>query len=93
MFDLGSRILSLLFSQIPFLSLGDQVNQRNEIYRGVSDSTGEYVIEEVEEEESNTKVILRRLIFLANPSVIQSEARVQKGKIFNNFHCNNLDTI
>jgi hypothetical protein len=56
------------------------VNQRKEIYRGVSDSTGEFVIEEVEEEEDGKTVVLRRLIFISNPNVIQSEARLKKGK-------------
>nr|SVE72826.1 EOG090X02SD [Ceriodaphnia reticulata] len=68
-------------TQIPFLSLGAQVNQRKEIHRGVSDSTGEYVVEEVEEEEDGKPAILRRLIFLSNPNVIQSEARMKKGKV------------
>jgi hypothetical protein len=46
----------------------------------VSDSTGEYVVEEVEEEDDGKPVILRRLIFLSNPNVIQSEARMKNGK-------------
>lgn len=45
----------------------------------MSDSTGEYVVEEVEEEDDGKPVILRRLIFLSNPNVIQSEARMKKG--------------
>nr|SVE75013.1 EOG090X02SD [Daphnia dolichocephala] len=68
-------------TQIPFLSLGAQVNQRKEIHRAASDSTGEYVIEEVEEEDDGKPVILRRLIFLSNPNVIQSEARLKNGKV------------
>ena len=70
-------------TQIPFLSLGADVNQRREVYRGVTDSTGEYVIEEVDEEENGKITTLRRLIFLSNPNVIQSEARIlQKGKTY-----------
>nr|SVE76276.1 EOG090X02SD [Daphnia longispina] len=68
-------------TQIPFLSLGAQVNQRKEVHRGVSDSTGEYVVEEVEEEDDGKPIILRRLIFLSNPNVIQSEARMKNGKV------------
>lgn len=70
-------------SKIPFLSLGSEVNQRREIHRGVSDLTGEFVVDEVEEEEGggNKKTILRRLIFLSNPNIIQSEARLIKGKV------------
>lgn len=71
----------MFFLQIPFLSMGAQVNQRKEIHRGTNDSTGEYVIEEVEEDDDNGKpVVLRRLIFLSNPNVIQSEARMKNGK-------------
>lgn len=61
------------------MSLGAQVNQRKEIYRAASESTGDYVIEEVEEENDGKPVILRRLIFLSNPNVIQSEARMKNG--------------
>nr|SVE73445.1 EOG090X02SD [Daphnia atkinsoni] len=68
-------------TKIPFLSLGEQVNQRKEIYRAVSESTGEYVIEEVEGETDGKPAILRRLIFLSNPNVIQSEARMKNGKV------------
>jgi len=72
--------LVLLSTQIPFLSLGTQVNQRREVHRGYSNMTGEFVIEEVEEEgDSGKKEILRRLIFLSNPNTIQSEARLIKG--------------
>jgi hypothetical protein len=37
-------------------------------------------VEEVEEEDDGKPVILRRLIFLSNPNVIQSEARMKNGK-------------
>lgn len=55
------------------------MNQRKEIHRGFSDSTGEYVVEEVEEDDAGKTVLLRRLIFLSNPNVIQSEARLKNG--------------
>ena len=60
------------------------MNQRREIHRGVSDLTGEFVVDEVEEEEGggNKKTILRRLIFLSNPNIIQSEARLIKGYFY-----------
>jgi len=85
--ELGSVVTSLQpndlppNAQIPFLSLGAQVDHRKEIHRGHSESTGEYVVEEVEEESDGKKTILRRLIFLCNPYVIQSEARLRKGKV------------
>ena len=65
------------------MSLGNEINQRKEIYRGVSDFTGEYVIEEVEDEEDDgTKVTLRLLIFISDESLVQTEARLnEKGII------------
>lgn len=36
-------------------------------------------MEEVEEEDDGKPIILRRLIFLSNPNVIQSEARMKNG--------------
>ncbi len=42
------------------------------------------MVEEIEEEEDGKPVILRRLIFLSNPNVIQSEARMEKGILLKN---------
>ena len=79
-FFLFCFVLYRMDEQIPFLSLGAQFDHRKEIYRDQSPSTGEYVIEEVEEDDdAGRKTLLRRLIFLSNPSVIQSEARLSKG--------------
>lgn len=79
--------------QIPYLSLGSEVGNRETIFKGRSDLSGDYVVEEITGEDGK---IFRRLIFLSNQFVIQSEALVRVGeffffffvggKIFNNPH-------
>ena len=56
-----------------FLSVGDDVGQRTVIFNGISDFSGKFVIEDVTQED---KTLSRRLIFLSNPNVVQSEARL-----------------
>lgn len=66
------------------MSLSDQISQRKEIYRGVSEISGEYAIVEVEdEEEDGTIVTLRSLIFLSDASLIQTEAKLNNRGIIN----------
>jgi len=62
-------------NDIPFLSLGSDVGIRNVCYEGKSDISGSFVIEEVEKDGHE----FRRLVFLNNPYVIQSEARLKEG--------------
>jgi len=62
-------------NDIPFLSLGSDVGVRNVCYEGKSDISGPFVIEEVEKDGHE----FRRLVFLNNPYVIQSEARLKEG--------------
>ncbi|XP_070492061.1 eEF1A lysine and N-terminal methyltransferase homolog [Chironomus tepperi] len=62
-------------SKIPFLSLGSDVGSREITYKGTSSFSGDFVVEDV---QSDNK-LYRRLIFLNNQSVIQSEALL-KGK-------------
>lgn len=62
---------------IPFLSLGEDVGERTVLHRGNSKFSGDYVVEDVTTEEGR---ILRRLIFLNNQFVIQSEALVRRKK-------------
>lgn len=62
-------------NDIPFLSLGTDVGIRNVCYEGKSDISGPFVIEEVEKDGYE----FRRLVFLNNPYVIQSEARLKEG--------------
>ncbi|CAK9813196.1 eEF1A lysine and N-terminal methyltransferase homolog [Anthophora plagiata] len=68
-------------NDIPFLSLGSDVGVRRTCYEGKSDLSGPFVVEEIERDGTE----FRRLIFLDNPYVVQSEARLiaksRRGKI------------
>ncbi|KYM94841.1 PREDICTED: methyltransferase-like protein 13 [Cyphomyrmex costatus] len=63
-------------NDIPFLSLGSDVGVRNICYEGKSEISGPFIIEEVEKDGHE----FRRLVFLNNPYVIQSEARLKDAK-------------
>ncbi|XP_053994379.1 eEF1A lysine and N-terminal methyltransferase homolog [Hylaeus volcanicus] len=63
-------------SDIPFLSLGSDVGVRITCYEGKSDLSGLFVVEEIERDGYE----FRRLVFLNNPYVIQSEARLKQAK-------------
>lgn len=45
-------------------------------HRGVSALSGDYVVEDVHQEDGE---VCRRLVFLANPNVVQSEAKIRTG--------------
>lgn len=62
--------------QIPFISLGLDVGKREVIHRGKSQLSGDYIIEEVIGEDNR---LFRRLVFLSNQFVIQSEALLKVG--------------
>ncbi|EDV31427.1 uncharacterized protein Dana_GF15348 [Drosophila ananassae] len=66
-----------LTDQIPYLSLGSDVGKRETLICGFSKISGDFRIEEV---EASGKT-LRRLIFLSNQFVVQSEALVKTIKI------------
>lgn len=68
--------------QIPYLSLGSDVGNREVIYRGKSHLSGDYIVEEVKGENNK---LFRRLVFLSNQFVIQSEALLKVGRYFINF--------
>lgn len=63
--------------QIPYLSLGSEVGNRETIFKGRSDLSGDYIVEEITGQDGK---IFRRLVFLSNQFVIQSEALVKVGK-------------
>lgn len=63
--------------QIPYLSLGSEVGNRETIYKGRSDMSGDFIVEEVTGQD---KKVFRRLVFLNNQFVIQSEALVKIAK-------------
>ncbi|XP_076359527.1 eEF1A lysine and N-terminal methyltransferase isoform X1 [Tachypleus tridentatus] len=78
--ELSSKVMELAPPQldpklqIPFLSVGEDVGCREVCYRGCSIHSGEFSVEDV----SADGELYRRLIFLNNPSVIQSEAKLRQ---------------
>ena len=72
----------VFFAQVPFLTEGsDIVGRRNIRQRGHSELSGDYVIEDIEEDGEQ----YRRLIFLNNPTLVQSRAKLMKGWMFYHF--------
>lgn len=65
--------------RIPFLSLGSDVGKRETIFQGKSNLSGDYIVEEITGQDQK---IFRRLIFLSNQFVIQSEALIKVGEYF-----------
>ena len=62
-------------SQVPYLSIGEDVGERKIIHRGSSTYTGDYVVEDVQIDRDE---MFRHLVFLSNKNVVQSEARLQQ---------------
>lgn len=62
--------------QIPFLSIGSDVGRRVKVHEGSSKLSGDYVVEDVDV-EGHTH---RRLVFLDNQFLVQSEARLRPVK-------------
>lgn len=60
-------------SKVPFLSVGGNLGWREEVSRGVSELSGEYLVENVRGEDGE---LYRRLIFLSNAAIVQSESRL-----------------
>lgn len=63
--------------KIPFLSVGADIGTRKVVHKGTSNISGDFVIEDVTVDEKKT---YRRLIFMSNQSVIQSEALLMRVK-------------
>lgn len=61
---------------MPFLSVGGDIGVRTIQHQDCSPLSGDYVIEDV---QGDDKCYFRRLIFLSNRNVVQSEARLLKG--------------
>ncbi|XP_078115744.1 eEF1A lysine and N-terminal methyltransferase [Sander vitreus] len=59
--------------QVPFLSVGGDLGWREEVSRGVSELSGEYCVENVKGEDGE---LYRRLVFLSNVALVQSESRL-----------------
>jgi len=69
--------LDLLNKKVPYLSFGEDLGQRTVLFQGISDFNGEYAVEDVKIENE----IFRRLIFLNNQNIIQSEAKLKQVEI------------
>lgn len=72
-----TRVTTTCVVQFPFLSLGDDIKQRNVQCRGHSDLSGDYVVEDVNVDGRYH----RRLVFLANRNVVQSEVALKSGDL------------
>ncbi|KAH3791689.1 hypothetical protein DPMN_145178 [Dreissena polymorpha] len=73
-FKMGTKAWQLF---VPFLSLGNDIGSRSVVKQGSSKMSGEYIIEDVEGDSGTT---YRRLVFLSNQNVVQSEARLKTVK-------------
>lgn len=71
----GVLSTSLLYLQVPFLSVGGDIGVRTVRHQDRSPLSGDYVVEDV---QGDDKRYFRRLIFLSNRNVVQSEARLLK---------------
>ena len=67
----------LAFIQVPFLSVGEDLGNRVILHEGNSVLSGDYVVEDVDGDGGQK---FRRLIFLSNKNVVQSEARLVTGR-------------
>lgn len=63
--------------KIPFLAV-DGIGKRNVIGEGETPTTGPFVVEEVKDPDGDENSFVRRLYFLNNPNVIQSEVFIKK---------------
>lgn len=64
-------------TQVPFLSIGEDLGSRVVLHEGYSELSGDYVVEDVDGDGGQK---FRRLIFLSNKNVVQSEARLISDK-------------
>ncbi|EQB78943.1 methyltransferase-like protein 13-like isoform 1 [Camelus ferus] len=77
--ELSARVMELAPAgmpaqqQVPFLSVGGDIGVRTVQHQDCSPLSGDYVIEDV---QGDDKRYFRRLIFLSNRNVVQSEARL-----------------
>nr|XP_019832350.1 PREDICTED: methyltransferase-like protein 13 isoform X2 [Bos indicus] len=77
--ELSARVMELAPAgmpaqlQVPFLSVGGDIGVRIVQHQACSPLSGDYVIEDV---QGDDKRYFRRLIFLSNRNVVQSEARL-----------------
>lgn len=61
--------------QVPFLSAGEDIGERKVRYEGESEINGKFLVEEVKPGDG---AIYRRLIFLSNENLVQSEVKLKQ---------------
>jgi len=80
--ELSSKVMELApkslssNAQVPFLSTGEDLGNRVVLHEGNSELSGDFVVEDVDGDGGHQ---YRRLIFLSNRNVVQSEARLVAG--------------
>ncbi|KAI9914512.1 hypothetical protein PsorP6_007626 [Peronosclerospora sorghi] len=62
--------------KIPYLTVEEGLGSRNIVHQGMSPLSGAFFVEEVEEDGE----LFRRLVFLSNTNIIQSEVKLQKNR-------------
>uniref|UniRef100_A0A1I8NT36 eEF1A lysine and N-terminal methyltransferase homolog n=1 Tax=Stomoxys calcitrans TaxID=35570 RepID=A0A1I8NT36_STOCA len=67
-----------LKEQIPFLSIGADMGKRETLFKGKSEISGDFLVEEIEGSGGKN---FRRLIFMSNQGVVQSEALIKTVKV------------
>ena len=68
--------VGLFWPQVPFLSIGEDLGSRVVLHEGNSELSGDFVVEDVDGDGGHQ---YRRLVFLSNRNVVQSEARLVAG--------------
>ncbi|KAK3697598.1 hypothetical protein RRG08_033328 [Elysia crispata] len=77
--ELSGKVMELAPSdcpqkaEVPFLSIGEDLGRRFPVSEGNSSASGRYIVEDV---EINGGQLFRRLIFLQNQGVVQTEAKL-----------------
>ena len=59
--------------QVPFLSIGEDLGYREVRFRGNSDFSGEFIVEDSRNDEG---AVVRRLLFLSTKDSVQTEVRL-----------------
>ena len=72
-------LLHCLPHQYPVLTLGDDLGSHTIVHRGTSPISGLYVVEEFTGEEGAQ---VRRLVFLRNPLLAQTEVQMKRESMF-----------
>lgn len=71
-----AKILNFLSLQINYLSYGNDIGNREVKFEGKSDISGPFVVEDTAGENGD---VFRRLVFMNNQNIIQSEAKLKSG--------------